>query len=78
LNAGIKPLSIYGLIHMFQRRRSLADGGYILSAEEQSRTIAVLREHLLDDDNGDVEASAADKERDQDEERSHLHQNSST
>ncbi|EKM77093.1 hypothetical protein AGABI1DRAFT_108449 [Agaricus bisporus var. burnettii JB137-S8] len=68
---GIKPLSIYGLVHLFQRRRSLVDGGYTLSAEEQSRTVAVLREHLLDDNN-DTEGGEASEEKDQDGEQSIL------
>jgi hypothetical protein len=73
-NTGIKPLSIYGLIHLFQSRRSLVDGGYTLSAEEQSRTIAVLREHLLDEDDRDMEAGEVDEDKDQDdEERRKLH-----
>ncbi|XP_006457527.1 hypothetical protein AGABI2DRAFT_123388 [Agaricus bisporus var. bisporus H97] len=66
---GIKPLSIYGIVHLFQRRRSLVDGGYTLSAEEQSRTIAVLREHLLDDNN-DIEANGASEEKTKDGEQS--------
>lgn len=52
---GIKPLSIYGLVHFFQHRGSLVNGGYVLSTEEQHRTLAILREHLLDVD--DVEAN---------------------
>ncbi|KAF7783420.1 hypothetical protein Agabi119p4_1444 [Agaricus bisporus var. burnettii] len=66
---GIKPLSIYGIVHLFQRRRTLVDGGYTLSAEEQSRTIAVLREHLLDDNN-DIEANGASEEKTKDGEQS--------
>ncbi|KAF7763733.1 hypothetical protein Agabi119p4_8270 [Agaricus bisporus var. burnettii] len=66
---GIKPLSTYGLVHLFQRRRSLVDCGYTLSAEEHSRTIAVLREHLLDD-NSDMEANEASDEKKHDGEES--------
>ncbi|KAF9443378.1 hypothetical protein P691DRAFT_764326 [Macrolepiota fuliginosa MF-IS2] len=51
---GIKPLSIYGLIHAFTRGQvSLADG-QALSSVEQSRTIALLREHLMDIDGAEV------------------------
>lgn len=46
---GIKPLSIYGLFHAFSGRRvSLVEGNHGISAEEQARTIALLREHLMD------------------------------
>ncbi|KAF5345261.1 hypothetical protein D9756_011422 [Leucocoprinus leucothites] len=46
---GIKPLSVYGLIHAFSGRRvSLVEGNHGISAEEQARTIALLQEHLMD------------------------------
>ncbi|KAF9443380.1 hypothetical protein P691DRAFT_788141, partial [Macrolepiota fuliginosa MF-IS2] len=45
---GIKPLSIYGLIHTFSWGQvSLADG-QALSSAEQHHTVAILREHLMD------------------------------
>jgi hypothetical protein len=72
-NPGIKPLSIYGLVHLFRRPRSLVDsGGYTLSADEQSRTIGVLREHLLDDDYADIHAGKFPESKGQDEEERKL------
>ncbi len=51
---GIKPLSIYGLVHFFRPGRgSLVDANYLLSPEERDRIVGTLREHLLDVD--DVE-----------------------
>ncbi|KAF5345257.1 hypothetical protein D9756_011420 [Leucocoprinus leucothites] len=66
---GIKPLSVYGLLHIFSgRQHSLVDGNHELSTEEQARTVVMLREHLMDvgdieqhldnsdhDDGGDIE-----------------------
>lgn len=69
---GVKLLSIYGFVYLFQGRRSLAESGYMFSVEEQSRTIAVWRAHLLDD-NGDLQANEASEDKDQDEERSKFH-----
>jgi hypothetical protein len=74
-NPGIKPLSIYGLVHLFRRPRSLVDScEYTLSADEQSRTIGVLREHLLDDDYADIHAGESLESKEQDEEESKLHE----
>lgn len=49
-NLGIKPLSVYGLVHFPSWRRGLVEGSCVLSLEEQSHTLSVLREHLLDVD----------------------------
>ncbi len=50
-NLGIKPLSIYGLIHFCRPGRgSLVDANYVLSPEERDRIVGILREHLLDVD----------------------------
>lgn len=47
--SGIKPLSIYGLVHLFRPGKgSLVDGNFALSPEERDRTVGILREHLLD------------------------------
>lgn len=59
---GIKPLSIYGLIHIFQRQRgSLVDQGYNLPPEELNRTVGILREHLFDV--GDIESGSSQVDR---------------
>jgi hypothetical protein len=64
---------MYGLVHLFQRQRALIWGGYTLSAEVQSRTIAIMREHLFDDDsNRDMEASRCSEEKDQNDEEREL------
>jgi len=49
-------MSVYGLVHLLQGGRvSLVDGSP-LTDEEQARTVAVLREHLMDigDDNAEA------------------------
>ena len=49
-------MSVYGLVHLLQGGRvSLVDGSP-LTDEEQARTVAVLREHLIDvgDDNAEA------------------------
>jgi hypothetical protein len=51
--AGIKPLSIYGLVHFCRRERgTLITHVPSVSPEEQMRIVALLREHLLDVDDG--------------------------
>ncbi|KAF9442285.1 hypothetical protein P691DRAFT_779477 [Macrolepiota fuliginosa MF-IS2] len=51
---GIKPLSIYGLVHTFQQQRSsLVDGDHVLSSGERDRIVTVLSAHLLDIEDGE-------------------------
>lgn len=48
--SGIKPLSIYGLVHFFQAKGSLVHRDHTLSEEDRDWILAILSEHLLDDD----------------------------
>ncbi|KAJ3554790.1 hypothetical protein NP233_g12350 [Leucocoprinus birnbaumii] len=46
---GIKPLSIYGLVHFFQRQEeALVTRNYKSTPEEQIQVVGLLRDHLLD------------------------------
>ncbi|KAJ3569527.1 hypothetical protein NP233_g4991 [Leucocoprinus birnbaumii] len=55
---GIKPLSIYGLVHFFQRQRGkLVTRSDVSSQEEQFRVVGLLRDHLLDVDPISVEGN---------------------
>lgn len=45
---GIKPLSVYGLIHLLRRDKPALSDGLSLSIEEQAHIISLLRQHLLD------------------------------
>ncbi|KAJ3574280.1 hypothetical protein NP233_g1880 [Leucocoprinus birnbaumii] len=55
---GVKPLSVYGLIHTLTRvPNRLHFKEYTLSAEDQQRCVAMLREHLLDTGDADEEPS---------------------
>ncbi|KAJ3568783.1 hypothetical protein NP233_g5491 [Leucocoprinus birnbaumii] len=48
---GIKPLSVYGLVHlMYKKRPELISQNQELSDEEMKRIIRIVREHLLDAD----------------------------
>jgi hypothetical protein len=51
--AGIKPLSIYGLIHIFSDKKESLIDGRTLSQEDQAKIVSMLREHLLDIDDGE-------------------------
>lgn len=51
-------MSVYGLVHLLQGSRvSLAEGSS-LTDEEQIRTVAILREHLMDVGDPDAEGLA--------------------
>ncbi|KAJ3572292.1 hypothetical protein NP233_g3175 [Leucocoprinus birnbaumii] len=45
---GMKPLSVYGLLHFFQGNRASLAEGSLLTAQDQARIVAILREHLMD------------------------------
>ncbi|KAF9448386.1 hypothetical protein P691DRAFT_49951 [Macrolepiota fuliginosa MF-IS2] len=70
---GVKPLSIYGFVHSVQPRKiSLVGGQDVqpISEEERDRIVRIIREHLLDIDDGvettdgqprsDLEAASGD------------------
>ena len=46
--SGMKPLSIYGFVHLSQGGGVSLAEGTPLSDEEQVRTVVILREHLMD------------------------------
>ncbi|KAJ3572445.1 hypothetical protein NP233_g3078 [Leucocoprinus birnbaumii] len=52
---GMKPLSVYGIVHMFPKKRPalrFKDGD--MSDEELKKVVKIVREHLLDADSTDV------------------------
>jgi len=48
-------MSVYGLVHLLQGGRVSLTEGTPLADEEQARTVAILREHLMDVGDHDAE-----------------------
>jgi len=51
-------MSVYGLVHLLQGGRVSLAEGTPLTDEEQVRTVAILREHLMDVGDHDAEGLA--------------------
>jgi len=51
-------LSVYGFVHLLQGGRVSLAEGTPLTNEEQMRTVAILREHLMDVGDHDAESLA--------------------
>ncbi|KAJ3567775.1 hypothetical protein NP233_g6146 [Leucocoprinus birnbaumii] len=62
---GIKPLSVYGLVHLLYKERPVLKlGDKDLTKEEIYQVIRTLREHLLDAENDDENRLLKGRERD--------------